>query len=112
MGTSNVTRMFDHKYNNPPFNVPQLKVIPYLTLNSSDPKSIILALNFLQLRFSSIWCSPKETSNSILLYIKEFMYTLCLLTELVTFNSFIYSITEQVYTVSSFISLYYIMKDI
>jgi hypothetical protein len=50
-----------------PLNVPQFKVFPHLMFNFIDPKSIILVLNFLRLKFSSVECSnpllAQETLN-------------------------------------------------
>jgi hypothetical protein len=41
----------------PPFNVLQFKVFPYLSINLNDFKSIISVLNYLHLIFSSVQCS-------------------------------------------------------
>lgn len=51
-----------------PFNVHQFKVFPPLvTLNLSYPKPVVTVLQFLDLSFTSVWCSellpPKVTLN-------------------------------------------------
>lgn len=38
-------------------NIHQFELYPYVVFNSNDPKSILSALNYFHLRFSSILCS-------------------------------------------------------
>lgn len=53
-----------------PFNVLRFKDVSRSTFNFSEPKTIILALNYSHVRFSSLWClnlqAPKGTLNGVL----------------------------------------------
>jgi hypothetical protein len=50
----------------PPLNVPQCNDFHHLMFNFNNSKSIISALNYLHLRFSSVQCSNPLISNKTL----------------------------------------------